>query len=564
MKNSSSVTTRVLGAASVALALMTRTTLAVDYKADNSSYASLRHVPGDRSVLAQIAVARERAASFTLQNGLQVVVIPDHRTAAVAQTIWYKVGSADETPGKSGLAYFLQHLMFNGTAKHPAGEFSETVARVDRYDNAFTSHDYTGYFQHVPREELGKMMEFEADRMTGLILKHEDVLSERDVVLKESNMSVANNPDTRLTEQIMAALYLNHPYGRPVIGWHQEIEKLHREDALAFYKRFYAPNNAILIIAGDVEANEIRPMVEKNFADIPAQPSIPAKRLRPQEPTPAAPRRVTLADPRVAQPALRRYYLVPSAATAAVGESPALGVLAQLMGGDANSYLYRGLVIHRQLAISAGAYYQGTALDPSHFIISASPKPGVDLAQIEKAIDQIIADIAQNPPRAEDLERVKTQLIANAIYVGDNPLTLPLRYGRALTTGLSMDDIRTWPDRIRGVTAEQVSEAAQNWLDKKRSVTGYLIKDVAPKRKGKRPDLFTPTALSPDRRQRARANDDARIVPVASCNQDPASGLARRHQGLVRAAFDRAADRDGIWLRRRPARIPPISAVEAS
>ena len=189
------------------------------------------------------------------------------------------------------------------------------------------------------------MMEFEADRMTGLILKDENVLPERDVVLEEFNMRVANNPDARLTEQIMAALYLNHPYGRPVIGWHQEIEKLDREDALAFYKRFYAPNNAILIIAGDVDVNEIRPLVEKNFAEIPAQPAIPAKRVRPQEPVPAAPRTVTLSDPRVEQPGLRRYYLVPSASTAAAGESPALDVLAQLMGGGANSYLYRALVI---------------------------------------------------------------------------------------------------------------------------------------------------------------------------------------------------------------------------
>ena len=192
------------------------------------------------------------------------------------------------------------------------------------------------------------MMEFEADRMTGLILKDENVLPERDVVLEEFNMRVANNPDARLTEQIMAALYLNHPYGRPVIGWRQEIEKLDREDALAFYKRFYAPNNAILVIAGDVDAKEIRPMVEKAYGGIPAQPAIPAQRIRPQEPVPAAPRTVTLSDPRVEQTGLRRYYLVPSSTTAAAGESPALDVLAQLMGGGSNSYLYRALVIDRR------------------------------------------------------------------------------------------------------------------------------------------------------------------------------------------------------------------------
>jgi zinc protease len=437
-------------------------------------------------VHAQTTVTSQRPAEFTLGNGLHVVVIPDHRTPVVTQMIWYKVGSADETPGKSGLAHFLEHLMFKGTAKHPAGEFSQTVLKVGGNENAFTSADYTGYFQRVPREQLGKMMEFEADRMTGLVLKDENVLPERDVVLEEYNMRVANNPEARLTEQIMAALYLNHPYGRPVIGWHHEIEKLDREDALAFYRRFYAPNNATLVIAGDVEAGDIRTMAEQTFGQVAPQPAIPAQRLRPQEPEPVAPRTVTLSDPRVEQPGVRRYYLVPSATTAAAGESPALDVLAQLMGGGSNSYLYRALVVDQPLAVSAGAGYQGTSLDATQFVISASPKPGVGFAQIEQVIDGVIADVAQNTVRAEDLERVKTQLIAEAIYAQDNQASLARWYGAALTTGLSIDDIRSWPDRIRAVTAEQVRDAAQKWLDKKRSVTGYLIKDAAPKREEKR------------------------------------------------------------------------------
>jgi zinc protease len=372
-------------------------------------------------VRAQTTVTSERPATFTLGNGMQVVVIPDHRTPVVTQMIWYKVGSADETPGKSGLAHFLEHLMFKGTAAHPAGEFSQTVLRIGGNENAFTSTDYTGYFQRVPREQLSKMMEFEADRMTGLVLKDENVLPERDVVLEEFNMRVANNPDARLSEQIMAALYLNHPYGRPVIGWRQEIEKLSREDALAFYKRFYAPNNATLVVAGDVDLNEVRPLAERTFGQVAPQPAIPAHRMRPQEPLPAAPRTVTLSDPRVEQPGVRRYYLVPSATTAASGESPALDVLAQLMGGGSNSYLYRALVIDRPLAINADASYQGTALDDTQFNISVSPKPGVEFPEVEQAIDGVIADVALNAVRAEDLERVKTQLIAAAIYAPSPP-----------------------------------------------------------------------------------------------------------------------------------------------
>jgi zinc protease len=305
-------------------------------------------------------------------------------------------------------------------------------------------------------------------------------------VLEEYNMRVANNPEARLTEQIMAALYLNHPYGRPVIGWHQEIEKLSREDALAFYRRFYAPNNAILVIAGDVEAGDVRTMAEKTFGEVAPQPSIPARRARPQEPTPVAPRTVTLADPRVEQPSMKRYYLVPSATTAAAGESPALEVLAQLMGGGSNSYLYRALVVDHPLAVNAGAGYQSTALDPTQFVISVAPKSGVEFSEVEQVIDRVISDAGQNPARAEDLERVKTQLIAEAIYAQDSQATLARWYGGALATGLSIEDIRSWPDRIRAVTAEQVRHAARKWLDKKRSVTGYLIKDETPKREEKR------------------------------------------------------------------------------
>ncbi len=436
-------------------------------------------------VLAQ-TVTSDPPATFTLGNGLSVVVIPDHRTPVVTQMIWYKVGSADETPGKSGLAHFLEHLMFKGTSKHPPGEFSQTVLKVGGNENAFTSADYTGYFQRVPREQLGRMMEFEADRMTGLVLKDENVLPERDVVLEEYNMRVANNPDARLNEQIMAALYLNHPYGRPVIGWRHEIEKLDREDALAFYRRFYAPNNATLVIAGDVDAANVRAMAERAFGQIPAQPSIAPRRLRPQEPAPTAARTVTLADPNVEQRMLKRYYLVPSAVTASPQDSAALDVLAQLMGSGSNSQLYRALVVDHALAVSASAGYQGTALDATQFMIAIAPRPDVTFAAAEAAVDGVIADMQQNTVSAESLDRAKTQLVAEAIYAQDNQTTLARWYGAALTVGLSVENIRSWPDRVRAVTAAEVREVARKWLDKKRSVTGYLIKDATPNSTDKR------------------------------------------------------------------------------
>ena len=469
----------MLPAASLSLALIATAASAQDKPQDKAPAQAAPAASADDEA------APQRPATFSLANGLQVVVIPDHRTPVVTEMIWYKVGSADETPGKSGLAHFLEHLMFKGTANHPAGEFSQTVIRLGGNENAFTATDYTGYFQRVPRDQLGKMMSFEADRMTGLTLKNEEVLPERDVVLEDYNMRVAYSPDARLTEQIMAALYLNHPYGRPVIGWHQEVEKLNREDALAFYKRFYAPNNATLVIAGDVTADEIRPMVEQNFGPVPAQPEIPVKRIRPQEPDPAGPRTVTLADPRVEQPIVRRYYLAP-AATAADTESDALDVLAQVLGGGNNSLLYRALVVDKALAVSASASYQGTAIDATQFAIAASPRPGVSFAQVEEAIDAVLADVAQNGVPAETLERAKTQLIAEAVYAQDSQTTLARWYGAALTVGLTVDDIINWPKSVREVTATQVRDAARKWLDKKRSVTGYLIKDNAPKREEKR------------------------------------------------------------------------------
>jgi len=425
-------------------------------------------------------------ADFTLANGLELVVIPDHRAPVITHMIWYKVGAADETPGKSGLAHFLEHLMFKGTAKNPTGKFSQVVARIGGQENAFTSQDYTGYFQRVSRDNLKEMMGFESDRMTGLVLSPEAVVPELKVVLEEYNMRVGNNPEARLNEQIMAALYLNHPYHRPVIGWHHEIEQLNREDALAFYHRFYAPNNAILVIAGDTNVNEIRPLVEKDFGNIPSQPDIPAKRIRPQEPEQVAPRTVTLADPQVEQPAMKRYYLVPSATTAQAGESPALDVLAQLMGSGSNSYLYRALVVDHPLAVAASASYQGTAVDPSQFSIAVAPQRGVEFSQIEQAVDNVISDVEKKPIPAEDLERAKTQLIAEAIYAQDSQATMARWYGGALATGSTIEAIRSWPDRIRAVTAEDVRAVAQKWLDKKRSVTGYLIKDTTAKREEKR------------------------------------------------------------------------------
>jgi zinc protease len=418
---------------------------------------------------------------FTLSNGLEVVVIPDHRAPVVTHMIWYRVGSADETPGKSGLAHFLEHLMFKGTAKNPSGRFSQVVATIGGQENAFTSADYTGYFQRVPRDKLKEMMEFEADRMTGLTLTDDAVRPELKVVLEEQNMRVANNPAARLGEQMDAALYLNHPYGRPVIGWRHEIEQLDREGALEFYKRFYTPNNAILVLAGDITADQVRTLAEETYGKVPRVAEI-KPRLRPQEPVQEAARTVTLADPRVTQPSVSRYYLVPSSTTARPGESEALDVLAHILGRGSNSRLYQTLVVGKGIAVNAGASYDGTAVDFTRLSVYGTPKPGTSLPQVEEAIDAVLAEIVENGVTAEELDRAKSRMIADAVYANDNQRMMAQWYGASLATGATVEQVRAWPDRIRDLTADTVRDAARRWLDKHRSVTGYLVKETRPER----------------------------------------------------------------------------------
>ncbi len=418
-------------------------------------------------------------ADFTLANGLELVVIPDHRAPVVTHMIWYKVGAADETPGKSGLAHFLEHLMFKGTAKSPAGHFSHVIATFGGQENAFTSNDYTAFYQRVPREKLKTVMDFEADRMTGLQLTDKVVLPEREVILEEENQRIGNNPRARLGVQLDAALYLNSPYGKPVIGWRHEMEQLSRDDAIGFYRRFYAPNDAVVVIAGDVEPADALKFAEETYGKVVRHANI-LSRHRPQEPPQVAVRSLTLADPRVEQPLLQRVYLAPSFATAKPDESEALEVLAHILGNGSNSRLYRTLVVDKGVAVMAGAGYDSSTLDMSKFGVFAAPRPGVTLPQLESETDTVIADVIAHGVTVEELERAKSRMIADAVYAQDNQVSMARWYGTALMTGATVNDVRRWPERIRAVTVAQVQEAARLWLDKRHSVTGYLVKDTSP------------------------------------------------------------------------------------
>ncbi len=421
------------------------------------------------------AVAKPKVSSFVLDNGMQVVVIPDHRAPVVTHMVWYRVGAADEPPGKSGIAHFLEHLMFKGTRKIGPGEFSKIIARNGGQDNAFTNQDVTAYFQRVAKDRLALVMEMEADRMSNLKLLEKDVLTERDVILEERRTRVDNDPARILQEQMLATLYHAHPYGIPTIGWEHEIRALSRADAMAHYKRYYAPNNAILVVAGDVEPDEVRALAEKTYGKIKPVAAIKG-RVRPQEPEPVVARRLTLRDPRAGHPTVERYYLVPSYSSAAPGEAEALELMMKILGSGTTSRIYKQVVIKEKKASHAGGWYSGTALDNGRLVVYAvGGNGGHGIDEAEQAIDAVIEDLKRNGVTQEELERARNALIANRVYGEDSQSTMARRYGWALATGRTIADVEAWPERLRQVTPADIQKVAQKYLLRKRSVTGTLL-----------------------------------------------------------------------------------------
>ena len=409
-----------------------------------------------------------------LENGLDIVVIPDRRVPVVTHMVWYRNGSADDPIGQSGIAHFLEHLMFKGTERHPAGEFSKVVSALGGQENAFTSFDYTAYFQRVAPQHLGRMMEFEADRMSGLNFDDDVVAPERNVVLEERRMRVETDPAAQLSEAMAASLFVHHPYGIPIIGWMHEIETLDRRAALDYYGRFYCPDNAILVVSGDVDEAEVIGLAAQTYGRNASRGGRP-QRTRPKEPDPRAARHITVADPKVDQPTLQRLYLAPSSQTAAGRQSHALEVLAETIGGGPTSYLYRKLVLDGHQAVNVGSWYMGSAIDDSRFSLFAVPAEGVELRALEDDLDDALA-AARDGLDELSIERAKTRLIAETIYSLDSQSSLARIYGSALAVGETLEDVRTWPDEIRAVTRDDLVEALDTVLTERRSVTGHLVK----------------------------------------------------------------------------------------
>lgn len=427
--------------------------------------------------------AEPRASEFTLSNGMQVVVIPDHRAPVVTHMVWYKVGAADEPKGTSGIAHFLEHLMFKSTDKIAIGEFSKIISRLGGQDNAFTGQDVTSYHQRIAKERLGTLMEMEADRMANLRLTKDEVATERKVILEERRSRIDNNPTALLDEQMNAALYLAHPYGIPVIGWEHEMAQLSREDAMRFYKRYYAPNNAILVVAGDVTPEEVKKLAEETYGKIPANPEVDGRK-RPSEPPHIAARRLELKDPRAGNASFHRYYVAPSYISAKPGEAEALDVLMKIVADGATSRLYKKLVVDDKIAATTGGDYSGWTLDNGAISIYAVAGEGVGLDKIEAAVDGVLEDVRANGVTPEELERAKRTFLADFVYESDSQESLARRYGWGLTVGRTIADIESWPAAIAKVTPEDVKKAAADFLDQRRSVTGWLVPE-APEGSGK-------------------------------------------------------------------------------
>ncbi len=412
---------------------------------------------------------------FSLENGLQVVVIPDRRAPVVTQMVWYRIGSADEPRGKTGIAHFLEHLMFRGTPAMPDGEFSRTVAKNGGQDNAFTSYDYTAYHQRVAADRLGLVMEMEADRMANLGITDEVTTPERGVILEERDSRTDNNPEALFFERLYTAFYAAHPYRNPVIGWETDMAGLTTEDAMDFYRRYYAPNNAILVVAGDVTVERVRELAEATYGRLPRRETV--ARLRTPEPPPLGPRRFSMVDGRVGNPVLTRLYLAPGYAQAQGNEAYALELAAQILGGGDTSRFSRVLVKERKLASSASAWYEGDGVDARAIGVYAIPMPGVPVADLEAAVDAEIARFVAEGPTEDELARAKSVMTANAIYARDSQEGLANYYGAGLAIGRSLADLEAWPDRIAATTADEVKSAAAAYLRIERSATGVLEPD---------------------------------------------------------------------------------------
>ena len=415
------------------------------------------------------------SSDFTLANGLRVIVVPNPLAPVVSQMVWYKVGAADETSGKNGLAHYLEHLMFRGTPDIPADEFSKIIAAQGGQDNAFTSYDYTAYFEEVAADRLPMIMQMEADRMHNLRITPETAAPELHVVLDERQQRTDNDPEGRFVEKLDHLFMPHYPYGRPVIGWRHEIETLSAADAQKFYKEHYAPNNAIVIISGDVKVEEVMRLAAATYGRVLAHPVAPRPVFAPAPPPRA--HHYTQHDAGIEQPQIVWRFVAPSYATQKTNEAYAYEVLAEALDGGEVGVLYQKLATEQGIASGIQTSYDPDARCETSFTIAAASRPSKSPQDLEKALRATLQDVASRGLDAGRVENAKQRLQRSALFAREGLMMPGYAFGMALTTGHSVKDVEEWPDRINAVTTQDVNAALRGLTSNPREMMGALLPD---------------------------------------------------------------------------------------
>ena len=413
------------------------------------------------------------AKQFKLKNGLQVIVIENSRAPVVSQMIWYNVGSIDEKFGKSGLAHFLEHLMFKGTKKYPSGYYSKYISKNGGTENAFTSFDYTAYYQIVPTEHLEKIVELEADRMTNLTLTDEQVETEKKVILEERYQRIDSKPSAILDESIRKSLFPNHTYGTPIIGWEHEIKALTIDDVRKFYNDYYNPKNAILIFSGDVSLKKAKEYSEKYFGKIKVKNQININRIKLNDPVLRTNIRINYDDENVKQKIWKRSFKT-SSYKESIKNGIALDLGLKILTGGSTSILYRELVEKKKLVSSIGGYYQGMSRDKATVNFYAIPNENVEISNLEKQIYEIMKKSVVNGITEDRFALQKKKYEYESIYLRDSIFQPAQIVGEALSIGIALEEIENWDEFLNEITIDDVKNELKKFIKNNNYVTGLL------------------------------------------------------------------------------------------
>ncbi len=424
-------------------------------------------------VLTPLWANAAQTEEFMLKNGMKIIVNEDHRAPTVAHMVWYRVGSVDERNGVTGVAHALEHMMFKGTKKLKPGEFSKRVAQLGGRENAFTSKDYTAYFQQIEKSKLEAVMALEADRMANLVVDKNEFAKEIRVVMEERRLRTDDQPTSKLYEALSATTFAVHPYRNPIIGWMDDLQNMTAQDVKAWHDTWYAPNNATMVVSGDVEPKKVFALAEKYFGSYPAKT---LTRTRPQnEPPQEGIKRVTVKAP-AENPYVVLAFKVPALRDIAKGDDAyALDVLSAVLDGYDNARLSAKLIRTDRVANDVGASYSGIARGPVLFILDGTPAQGTTTEQLEKLLRAEVERIAKEGVSEAELKRVKTQLIASQIYKRDSVFGQAMEIGVMEMSGFSYKDTDRVIEKLRAVTPQQVQAVAQKYFGDDALTVGTLV-----------------------------------------------------------------------------------------